>query len=63
VLNTHPVCWAVPGLTNDMKVLEDELKSARRPATVRGPGHRDILLRARKYVGAFLAAMGGGRTR
>jgi acetate kinase len=47
----------ISGLTNDMKVLEDELKV-----------HDDrrvrlaieiFCYRARKYVGAFLAAMGG----
>ncbi len=57
VLNTQSGLLGVSGLTNDMKVLEDELKV-----------HDDrrvrlaieiFCYRARKYVGAFLAAMGG----
>ena len=57
VLNTQSGLLGISGLTNDMKVLEDELKV-----------HDDrrvrlaieiFCYRARKYVGAFLAAMGG----
>ncbi|MFY9728747.1 MAG: acetate kinase [Bryobacteraceae bacterium] len=57
VLNTQSGLLGVSGLTNDMKVLEEELAQ-----------HEDrrvrlaieiFCYRARKYVGAFLAAMGG----
>jgi acetate kinase len=57
VLNTQSGLLGISGLTNDMKVLEDELQQ-----------HDDrrvrlaieiFCYRARKYVGAFLAAMGG----
>ena len=57
VLNTQSGLLGISGLTNDMKVLEEELKV-----------HDDrrvrlaieiFCYRARKYVGAFLAAMGG----
>ncbi|MGB9455439.1 MAG: acetate kinase [Bryobacteraceae bacterium] len=57
VLNTQSGLLGVSGLTNDMKVLEEELEQ-----------HDDrrvrlaieiFCYRARKYVGAFLAAMGG----
>jgi acetate kinase len=57
VLNTQSGLLGVSGLTNDMKVLEEELQQ-----------HDDrrvrlaiemFCYRARKYVGAFLAAMGG----
>ncbi len=57
VLNTQSGLLGISGLTNDMKVLEEELQV-----------HEDrrvrlaieiFCYRARKYVGAFLAAMGG----
>jgi acetate kinase len=57
VLNSQSGLLGISGLTNDMKVLEDELKV-----------HDDrrvrlaieiFCYRARKYLGAFLAAMGG----
>ena len=57
VLNSQSGLLGVSGLTNDMKVLEDELQQ-----------HDDrrvrlaidmFCYRARKYVGSFLAAMGG----
>ncbi|MGO9228089.1 MAG: acetate kinase [Bryobacteraceae bacterium] len=57
VLNTQSGLLGISGLTNDMKVLEEELKV-----------HDDrrvrlaieiFCYRARKYVGSFLAAMGG----
>ncbi|HEY9139940.1 MAG TPA: acetate kinase [Bryobacteraceae bacterium] len=60
VLNTQSGLLGISGLTNDMKVLEDELKV-----------HDDrrvrlaieiFCYRARKYIGAFLAAMGGADT-
>ena len=53
----NPDCWACPGLTNDMRELQAELKE-----------HDDrrvrlaieiFCYRARKYIGAYLAAMGG----
>jgi len=57
LLNTQSGLLGVSGLTNDMKVLEEELRQ-----------HDDrrvrlaielFCYRARKYIGAFLAAMGG----
>lgn len=57
LLNTQSGLLGISGLTNDMRVLEDELKE-----------HEDrrvrlaieiFCYRARKYVGAMLAAMGG----
>ena len=57
LLNTQSGLLGVSGLTNDMKVLEEELKE-----------HDDrrvrlaievFCYRARKYIGAFLACMGG----
>jgi len=57
MLNSQSGLLGVSGLTNDMKVLEEELRQ-----------HDDrrvrlaiemFCYRARKYVGAFLAAMGG----
>jgi len=57
LLNTQSGLLGISGLTNDMRVLQEELK-----------GHDDrrvrlaievFCYRARKYIGAFLAAMGG----
>ena len=57
LLNTQSGLLGISGLTNDMKVLEQELKE-----------HDDrrvrlaievFCYRARKYIGAFLASMGG----
>jgi acetate kinase len=57
LLNTQSGLLGVSGLTNDMKVLEEELKE-----------HDDrrvrlaielFCYRARKYIGAYLACMGG----
>jgi acetate kinase len=57
LLNTQSGLLGISGLTNDMKVLEEELKE-----------HDDrrvrlaievFCYRARKYIGAFLASMGG----
>jgi acetate kinase len=57
LLNTQSGLLGISGLTNDMKVLQDELKE-----------HDDrrvrlaievFCYRARKYIGAYLAAMGG----
>ncbi len=57
ILNTQSGLLGISGLTNDMKVLEEELKE-----------HDDrrvrlaieiFCYRARKYIGAYLAAMGG----
>ena len=57
LLNTQSGLLGVSGVTNDMRVLFQELK---------GPDGRRVRLaiqmfcyRARKYVGAFLASMGG----
>jgi len=57
LLNTQSGLLGISGLTNDMKVLEEELREN---------DDRRVLLaievfcyRARKYIGAFLAAMGG----
>ena len=57
VLNTQSGLLGISGLTNDMKVLEDELK-AHDDRRVR-LAIEIFCYRARKYVGAFLAAMGG----
>jgi acetate kinase len=57
LLNTQSGLLGISGLTNDMRVLEQELKE-----------HEDrrvrlaievFCYRARKYIGAFLACMGG----
>lgn len=57
LLNTQSGLLGISGLTNDMRVLQDELKQ-----------HEDrrvrlsievFCYRARKYIGAFLASMGG----
>ena len=57
LLNTQSGLLGISGLTNDMKVLEEELRE-----------HDDrrvrlaievFCYRARKYIGAFLASMGG----
>jgi acetate kinase len=57
LLNTQSGLLGISGLTNDMRVLQEELK-----------GHDDrrvrlaievFCYRAKKYIGAFLAAMGG----
>ena len=57
LLNTQSGLLGISGLTNDMKVLEEELRE-----------HDDrrvrlaievFCYRARKYIGAFLACMGG----
>jgi acetate kinase len=57
LLNSQSGLLGISGLTNDMKVLEEELKE-----------HDDrrvrlaievFCYRARKYIGAFLASMGG----
>lgn len=57
LLNTQSGLLGISGVTNDMRVLQDELKDQ---------DHRRVRLavqmfcyRARKYVGAFLACMGG----
>jgi acetate kinase len=57
LLNTQSGLLGISGLTNDMRVLQDELKSN---------DDRRVRLaieifcyRAKKYIGAFLAAMGG----
>jgi len=57
LLNTQSGLLGISGLTNDMRVLQDELK---------GQEDRRVRLainvfcyRARKYIGAFLACMGG----
>src|SRR5262249_60515972 len=57
LLNTQSGLLGISGLTNDMRVLQDELKSN---------DDRRVRLaievfcyRAKKYVGAFLAGMGG----
>ena len=57
LLNTQSGLLGISGLTNDMKVLEEELREH---------DDRRVLLaievfcyRARKYLGAFLASMGG----
>ena len=57
VLNSQSGLLGVSGLTNDMKVLEDELlvhedRRVRLAIEI-------FCYRARKYLGAFLAAMGG----
>lgn len=58
LLNTQSGLLGISGLTNDMHVLQEELK-----------GHDDrrvrlaievFCYRAKKYIGAFLAGMGGG---
>jgi acetate kinase len=57
VLNTQSGLLGISGLTNDMKVLEEELEQhddRRVRLAIEIFGYR-----ARKYVGAFLAAMGG----
>jgi len=57
LLNTQSGLLGISGLTNDMRVLQEELKE-----------HDDrrvrlaieaFCYRARKYIGAFLACMGG----
>jgi acetate kinase len=57
LLNTQSGLLGISGLTNDMRVLQEELKSN---------DDRRVRLaievfcyRAKKYIGAFLAAMGG----
>jgi acetate kinase len=57
LLNTQSGLLGISGLTNDMRVLQEELK---------GQDDRRVRLaievfcyRAKKYIGAFLAAMGG----
>jgi acetate kinase len=57
LLNTQSGLLGISGLTNDMRVLEEELREhddrrARLAIEV-------FCYRARKYIGAFLAAMGG----
>ena len=57
LLNTQSGLLGISGLTNDMRVLQDELQEhddrrARLAIEV-------FCYRARKYIGAFLAAMGG----
>jgi acetate kinase len=57
LLNTQSGLLGISGLTNDMRVLQDELREhedrrARLAIEV-------FCYRARKYIGAFLAAMGG----
>jgi acetate kinase len=57
LLNTQSGLLGISGLTNDMRVLEDELREhedrrARLAIEV-------FCYRAKKYIGAFLAAMGG----
>jgi acetate kinase len=57
LLNTESGLLGISGLTNDMRVLQDELREhddrrARLAIEV-------FCYRARKYIGAFLAAMGG----
>jgi acetate kinase len=58
VLNTQSGLQGISGLTNDMRVLQEELKQhddrrARLAIEV-------FCYRAKKYIGAFLACMGGG---
>jgi acetate kinase len=57
LLNTQSGLLGISGLTNDMKVLEEELR-ANDDRRVR-PAIEVFCYRVRKYVGAFLACMGG----
>jgi acetate kinase len=57
VLNSQSGLLGISGLTNDMKVLEDEL-AVHEDRRVR-LAIEIFCYRARKYLGAFLAAMGG----
>lgn len=57
LLNTQSGLLGISGLTNDMRVLLDELRS-QNDRRVR-LAIEVFCYRARKYVGAFLAAMGG----
>jgi len=57
LLNTQSGLLGISGLTNDMKVLEEELR-ANDDRRVR-LAIEVFCYRARKYVGAFLACMGG----
>src|SRR5205807_10270275 len=57
LLNTQSGLLGISGLTNDMKVLEQELREhddRRVRLAIEVFCHR-----ARKYIGAFLASMGG----
>ena len=57
LLNTQSGLLGISGLTNDMKVLQEELK-AHDDRRVR-LAIEVFCYRARKYIGAFLACMGG----
>jgi acetate kinase len=58
LLNTQSGLLGLSGLTNDMRVLERELREhGDRRA---GLAIEIFCYRAKKYIGAFLAAMGGG---
>jgi acetate kinase len=57
LLNTQSGLLGISGLTNDMRVLQSELKE-HEDRRVR-LAEEVFCYRARKYIGAFLAAMGG----
>lgn len=57
LLNTQSGLLGISGLTNDMRVLQDELKS-NEDRRVR-LAIEVFCYRAKKYIGAFLAGMGG----
>jgi acetate kinase len=57
LLNTQSGLLGISGLTNDMRMLQAEL---RKPGAERARLAIDVFCyRARKYIGGFLAAMGG----
>jgi len=57
LLNTQSGLLGISGLTNDMKVLEEELKEHEDRRV--GLAIEVFCYRARKYIGAYLACMGG----
>lgn len=57
LLNTQSGLQGISGLTNDMRVLQEELKTRDDPRV--RLAIEVFCYRARKYVGAFLAGMGG----